>query len=68
MFRFLGGAFGIAILVAVFDHAGGLGSPQAFSTGFAAAIFAAAILSAGGALAGLMLPGRRLNVLATTEA
>jgi EmrB/QacA subfamily drug resistance transporter len=68
MFRFLGGAFGIAILVAVFDHAGGLGSPQAFSTGFAAAMFAAAILSAGGALAGLMLPGRRLNVLATTEA
>jgi MFS family permease len=68
MFRFLGGAFGIAILVAVFDHAGGLGSPQAFSTGFAAAIFAAAILSAGGAVAGLMLAGRRNPVLATKEA
>jgi hypothetical protein len=35
MFRFLGGAFGIAILVAVFDHVGGLSSPQAFSSGFA---------------------------------
>jgi len=68
MFRFLGGAFGIAILVAVFDHAGGLSSPQAFSAGFAAAICAAAILSIGGALAGLMLPARRSPVLAATEA
>jgi EmrB/QacA subfamily drug resistance transporter len=68
MFRFLGGAFGIAILVAAFDHAGGFGSAQAFSSGFAAAVCGAAILSAGGAIAGLMLPGRRRTVLATTEA
>jgi EmrB/QacA subfamily drug resistance transporter len=59
MFRFLGGAFGIASLVAVFDHAGGLSSPQAFSSGFAAVLGVAAALSAAGAIAGLWLPGRR---------
>jgi hypothetical protein len=56
MFRFLGGALGIAILVAVFDRAGGLSSPQAFSSGFEAAVGVAAILSAAGALVGLALP------------
>ena len=34
MLRFLGGAFGIAVLGAVFTGAGGLGSPHAFSAGF----------------------------------
>jgi EmrB/QacA subfamily drug resistance transporter len=58
MFRFLGGAFGIACLVAVFDRTGGLGSPQAFSSGFAAADGVAAALSAVAALAGLGLPAR----------
>ena len=37
MFRYLGGAFGIAILVAVFARTGGVDSPQAFSAGFAPA-------------------------------
>jgi predicted MFS family arabinose efflux permease len=68
MFRFLGGAFGIAILVAVFDSAGGVASPQAFSSGFAAAVAAAAVLSAAGAIAGLGLPGRPETALATAEA
>lgn len=67
MFRFLGGAFGIATLVAVFDHTGGLASPQAFSTGFAAAVGGAAILSAAGAAFGLALPGRRRSALAPSE-
>jgi MFS family permease len=58
MFRFLGGAFGIASLVAVFDRAGGLNSPQAFSSGFAAVLGVAAALSATGAIAGLWLPAR----------
>jgi EmrB/QacA subfamily drug resistance transporter len=58
MFRFLGGAFGIASVVAVFDRAGGLNSPQAFSSGFAAALGVAAALSAAGAVAGLRLPAR----------
>ena len=39
-FRQLGGAFGVAVLVAVFAGAGGYGSPQAFSDGFVAAIAA----------------------------
>jgi EmrB/QacA subfamily drug resistance transporter len=64
MLRFLGGAFGIAVLVAVFAGAGGLGSAQAFGQGFAAAIGGAACLSLLGALAGLRLPGRRAPVLA----
>jgi EmrB/QacA subfamily drug resistance transporter len=58
MFRFLGGAFGITSLVAVFDHTGGLNSPQAFSSGFATAVGVAAVLSAAGAIAGLGLPAR----------
>jgi EmrB/QacA subfamily drug resistance transporter len=58
MFRFLGGAFGIATVVAVFDQAGGLTSPQAFSSGFAATVGVAAALSAAGAMAGLGLPAR----------
>jgi EmrB/QacA subfamily drug resistance transporter len=58
MFRFLGGAFGIALVVTVFDRAGGLNSPQAFSSGFAAALGVAAALSAVGAVAGLGLPAR----------
>jgi predicted MFS family arabinose efflux permease len=58
MFRFLGGAFGIASAATVFDRAGGLDSPQAFSSGFAAAVGVAAALSAAGAMAGLELPAR----------
>ena len=57
--RQLGGAFGIAILVAVFAAAGSYASAQAFSDGFAPAIGAAAGLSLAGAAAGLALPRRR---------
>ncbi len=67
MFRFLGGAFGIAILVAVFDHAGSLSSQQAFTTGFTAAVGVAAIFSAAGAVVGLGLPRRRQTVLTMAE-
>jgi len=63
MFRFLGGALGIAILVAVFDRAGGLSSPQAFSSGFEAAVGVAAILSVAGAIVGLGLPRPRQAVI-----
>jgi EmrB/QacA subfamily drug resistance transporter len=65
MFRFLGGALGIAVLVAVFDHAGSLNSAQTFGSGFRAAVGVAAILSTAGAVAGLGLPGRRRSMLAT---
>jgi EmrB/QacA subfamily drug resistance transporter len=56
--RQLGGAFGVAVLVAVFAGAGSYASAQAFSDGFVAAIAACAAISLVGAGAGLALPGR----------
>jgi EmrB/QacA subfamily drug resistance transporter len=57
--RQLGGAFGVAIVVAVFAAAGGYASPEEFNDGFAAALGACAGLSLVGALAGFGLPARR---------
>jgi EmrB/QacA subfamily drug resistance transporter len=59
MVRQLGGSFGVAMLVAVFAGAGGYGSAQAFSDGFAPAIAACAGLALAAALAASALPGRR---------
>jgi EmrB/QacA subfamily drug resistance transporter len=59
MGRQLGGAFGIAILVAVFAGAGGYESAEAFSDGFAPALGVSAALSLAGALSAAGLPGRR---------
>jgi EmrB/QacA subfamily drug resistance transporter len=56
MLRYLGGVFGIAILVAVFAHTGNFHSAQAFSKGFAVAIGVAAGLSVVAAIAGMWLP------------
>jgi EmrB/QacA subfamily drug resistance transporter len=56
--RWLGGVFGVAIVVAVFAAAGGYASAQDFSDGFAPAMGVAAGLSLAGAAAGLVLPGR----------
>jgi hypothetical protein len=56
--RQLGGAFGVAVLVAVFAGAGSYASAEAFSDGFAAATVACAGLSLIGAAAGLALPRR----------
>jgi MFS family permease len=58
MMRQLGGAFGVAILVAVFAAAGSYASPNAFSTGFTRAIGVAAGLAFAGAVASLALPRR----------
>jgi MFS family permease len=58
--RELGGVFGIALSVAVFAGAGSYASPAAFSDGFVAAIAVSAGLSLVGALAGSLLPGRRV--------
>jgi hypothetical protein len=58
-FRFVGGAFGIAILVAVFDQTGSSASPDGFAAGFAHALGAAALLSGIAAVAALALPGRQ---------
>jgi EmrB/QacA subfamily drug resistance transporter len=68
MFRFLSGAFGIAILAAVFARTGGLYSPQAFSAGFAPALGVSAALSLMAAIAGIWQPARREVVLAPVGA
>ncbi|MGH2914277.1 MAG: DHA2 family efflux MFS transporter permease subunit, partial [Solirubrobacteraceae bacterium] len=57
--RQLGGAFGLAIGVAVFTGAGGYGSAAAFSAGFVPALAVSAALSGCGALVALALPRRR---------
>jgi EmrB/QacA subfamily drug resistance transporter len=54
--RQLGGAFGVAIVVAVFAGAGSYGSAQAFSDGFAPAIAAAAGLALAGTVTAWLLP------------
>ena len=70
MLRQLGAAFGVAILAAVFAGVGSFGSAQAFSNGFAPAMGVSAALSLVGAIAGLLLPGRRdmAFVRTTTQA
>lgn len=55
----LGGAFGVAILVAVFTATGGYASAQAFADGFAAAIGACSVLALAGATAATVLPARK---------
>jgi hypothetical protein len=57
--RQLGGAFGVALTVAVFARAGSHATPLAFSQGFAAAIGVAAMLSLAGAGAWLLISGTR---------
>jgi MFS family permease len=59
MMRQLGGAFGLAIAVAVFSGAGSYASPEAFSAGFGPALAVSAALSLCGALAGMSLGVRR---------
>jgi MFS family permease len=54
--RQLGGAFGVAVVVAVFSAAGSYASPQAFGDGFVVALGVAAIIAAVGAGAALGLP------------
>lgn len=67
MLRFLGGVFGIALLVAVFAANGGFGSPTAFSRGFAAAIGVCALLSLLGSLTGIALSGTHDAALAPAQ-
>ena len=59
MARFLGGMFGIAVMVTVFSAQGGVGSAVRFSAGFVPAMMVAATLSLLGAFAGLALPVRQ---------
>jgi len=67
--RQLGGAFGVAIAVAVFARVGSYATPMAFSQGFAAAIGVAALLSLAGAIAGMfLLKTPRRAPVATSDA
>jgi sugar phosphate permease len=59
MSRFLGGMFGVTLLVAVFSAHGAADTPAHFASGFAAAMIVAATLSLFAALAGAFLPARR---------
>ncbi len=60
-FRYLGGVFGIALMVEVFTRSGSLASPQAFSQGFAQAMAVGAALSLLAALAAWQLPSRLIR-------
>ena len=68
MLRFLGGAFGIAILGAVFAGIGSLDSARAFSAGFTAAIGGAAALSFLAAIAGIWQPTSGKAAFASADA
>jgi EmrB/QacA subfamily drug resistance transporter len=60
--RQLGGAFGVAILGAVFAAAGSYATPAAFTRGFTPALAVAAVFALTGAAAGVLLPGRRSTI------
>ena len=66
--RQLGGAFGVAILVAVFAAAGSYASARSFSDGFTPALGVSATLSLLGAIAGLGIPARLRSTGATPSA
>ena len=57
--REVGGVFGIAVLAAVFSHLGGYGSAQQFVDGLQPAVLVGSGVLALGAIAALMVPGRR---------
>ena len=54
--RELGGVFGVAVLAAVFAHAGAYETPQLFVDGFSQALWVGAALSVGGIVAALLAP------------
>ena len=58
-FRQLGGAFGIAIALALFTHYGDLTTPAHFTAGFRPAVAVLAVLSLLGAAFGALLPPHR---------
>jgi MFS family permease len=57
-FRQLGGVFGIAVAVLVFDRAGSYASPGAVVDGVRAALFTAAVVAVAGAVGALGIPSR----------
>ncbi len=66
--RQLGGAFGVAVLGAVFAGAGGYGSAQEFTDGYGAAMGVSALVAIAAVLAGTTLPsGRRQTRVTAAE-
>jgi EmrB/QacA subfamily drug resistance transporter len=64
-----GGAFGVAIVTAVFTAHGHLGTAASYDAGFRPALAAAAALSLAGVFAALVIPARRrVRTTATPEA
>jgi EmrB/QacA subfamily drug resistance transporter len=62
--RQLGGAFGVAVLAAVFAAVGGYASARAFSDGFTASLGVAAGIALAGSIAGAALPKRTIRHVA----
>lgn len=60
--RELGGVLGVAVLAAVFAGSGSYASPAAYNAGVIPAIRVGAVVLAVGALAALLVPGRRAEV------
>jgi EmrB/QacA subfamily drug resistance transporter len=61
----LGGAFGVAILVAGFSAAGSYATPATFVAGFSVAMGACAALAAAAAVAACFVPGRGVGSTST---
>ena len=59
--------FGVAVLASIFTSNGGYATPQTFVNGLTPAIYVGAAVVALGALAALMIPGRRREQEATVE-
>jgi MFS family permease len=65
--RQLGGAFGVAVVVAVFSAAGSYATPARFDDGFVAALAVSAAIAGVAAVVGLGLPRRRPEPEPATE-
>ena len=56
--RELGGVFGVAVLAAIFAHAGGYRTPETFTNGLSTAVYVGAVVVALGAVAAFAIPRR----------
>jgi MFS transporter len=66
--REVGGVLGVAVLATVFTGAGGFESPSAYVDGLIPAVWVGAAVLAVGALAALLVPGRRAEAAAVAQA
>jgi EmrB/QacA subfamily drug resistance transporter len=66
--REVGGVLGVAVLATVFTESGGFASPDAYVNGLIPAVWVASAVLAVGALAALLVPGRRGSAAAVEPA